>query len=52
MVHDQFLSFFKGFVVIHPMAVLAGAISAMAAHPEDFDFKNPEHRRWYSPPDS
>jgi citrate synthase len=47
MVHDQFLSFFKGFRRdSHPMAVLAGAISAMAAfYPEDFDFKNAEHRK-------
>ncbi len=47
MVHDQFLSFFKGFRRdSHPMAMLAGAISAMAAfYPEDFDFKNPQHRK-------
>lgn len=47
MVHDQFLSFFKGFRRdSHPMAMLAGAVSAMAAfYPEDFDFKNAEHRR-------
>lgn len=46
MVHDQFLSFFKGFRRdSHPMAVLAGAISAMAAfYPGDFDFKNENHR--------
>lgn len=47
MVHDQFLSFFKGFRRdSHPMAMLAGAVSAMAAfYPEDFDFKNAEHRK-------
>ncbi|AUR52682.1 citrate synthase [Aquella oligotrophica] len=47
MVHDQFLSFFKGFRRdSHPMAMLAGAVSAMAAfYPEAFDFKNAEHRK-------
>lgn len=47
MVHDQFLSFFKGFRRdSHPMAMLAGAASAMAAfYPEAFDFKNAEHRK-------
>lgn len=46
MVHDQFLSFFKGFRRdSHPMAMLAGAVSAMAAfYPEAFDFQNEEHR--------
>lgn len=47
MVHDQFHSFFKGFRRdSHPMAMLGGAVSAMAAfYPEDFDFTNADHRR-------
>jgi citrate synthase len=47
MVHDQFLSFFKGFRRdSHPMAMLAGAVSAMAAfYPEDFDYKDAGHRK-------
>lgn len=47
MVHDQFLSFFKGFRRdSHPMAMLAGAVSAMAAfYPESFDYKDADHRR-------
>ncbi len=46
MVHDQFLSFFKGFRRdSHPMAVLGGAVSAMAAfYPEAFDYKDADHR--------
>ncbi len=47
MVPDQFHSFFKGFRRdSHPMAMLGGAVSAMAAfYPEDFDFTNADHRR-------
>jgi len=46
MVHDQLLSFFKGFRRdAHPMAVMVGVVGALSAFYHDsLDITNPEHR--------
>jgi citrate synthase len=46
MVHDQMLSFFKGFRRdAHPMAVMVGVVGALSAFYHDsLDITNPEHR--------
>lgn len=46
MVHDQLLSFFKGFRRdAHPMAVMVGVVGALSAFYHDsLDINNPEHR--------
>lgn len=46
MVHDQMLSFFKGFRRdAHPMAVMVGVVGALSAFYHDsLDISHPEHR--------
>ncbi|MBY0577443.1 MAG: citrate (Si)-synthase [Burkholderiales bacterium] len=46
MVHDQLMSFYKGFRRdAHPMAVMVGVVGALSAFYHDsLDINNPEHR--------
>ena len=47
MVHDQLMSFYKGFRRdAHPMAVMVGVVGALSAFYHDsLDISNPEHRK-------